>query len=167
MKYQARAICFRSRRSPRGHPRKSKPIAAYALNVSFDCERTAPVSHQKRPRQHATNAIESNRKRKKINKPYLYPPAHNGLVAGSSPAGPTKESDAYRFLYFFYAPEIPTHSRTTSSKIDKSSQWHLRQAAVHNGLLAGLASQRSCCYEREAPSDDFGNRALFFKRDLQ
>src|SRR6267142_4831694 len=28
-------------------------------------------------------------KRWKINKPYLYPAAHNGLVAGSSPAGPT------------------------------------------------------------------------------
>jgi hypothetical protein len=30
-------------------------------------------------------------KRRKINDDGLYPPAHNGLVAGSSPAGPTKE----------------------------------------------------------------------------
>ena len=45
--------------------------------------------HQKRPRQNATNAIKPKRKRKKINEPDRYPVAHDGLVAGSSPAGPT------------------------------------------------------------------------------
>jgi len=48
---------------------------------------TAPVSHQKRPHRNATNAIECKRNRSKINEADRYPPAHNGLVAGSSPAG--------------------------------------------------------------------------------
>jgi hypothetical protein len=46
---------------------------------------TAPVSHQKRPQQRATNAIDLERKPKEVD---LSPPAQNGLVAGSSPAGP-------------------------------------------------------------------------------
>src|SRR5690242_9711406 len=49
----------------------------------------APVSHQKDPQRNATNAIESEQKHSKINETDRYPPAHNGLVAGSSPAGPT------------------------------------------------------------------------------
>jgi hypothetical protein len=49
--------------------------------------RSAPVSHQKRLQQSTTNAIEIKRKRSKINEADLYPTAHNGLVAGSSPAG--------------------------------------------------------------------------------
>jgi len=51
----------------------------------------APVSHQKQPHQNATNAIEIEQKRGKINEADRYSAAHNGLVAGSSPAGPTKE----------------------------------------------------------------------------
>jgi hypothetical protein len=42
------------------------------------------------------NAIERRRKHSKINEPNLYPPAHNGLVADSSPAGPTSKSITYR-----------------------------------------------------------------------
>jgi hypothetical protein len=49
----------------------------------------APVSHQKQPHQNATNAIEIEQKRGKINEADRYSAAHNGLVAGSSPAGPT------------------------------------------------------------------------------
>jgi hypothetical protein len=56
-----------------------------------DETRTAPVSHQKRPQQSATNVIKSKRKRSKFNDRDHYPPAHNGLVAGSSPAGPTND----------------------------------------------------------------------------
>jgi hypothetical protein len=52
----------------------------------------APVSHQKRPNQKATNAIEFKRKDSKINQPNRYSAAHNGLVAGSSPAGPAVKS---------------------------------------------------------------------------
>jgi hypothetical protein len=51
------------------------------------CPKTAPVSHQKRPCQCATNAIKLERKRGRINEAHHYPAAHNGLVAGSSPAG--------------------------------------------------------------------------------
>jgi|SRR6266700_5352365 len=52
-----------------------------------DGARTAPVSHQKRPRQNATNTINLQRKFSKINETDHYPVAHNGLVVGSSPAG--------------------------------------------------------------------------------
>jgi hypothetical protein len=55
---------------------------------------TAPVSHQKQPDQTKTNTIESEQKRSKINEADRYSAAHNGLVAGSSPAGPTKISMA-------------------------------------------------------------------------
>jgi AraC-like DNA-binding protein len=50
--------------------------------------RTAPVSRQKRPHRTATNANEIERKCWKINETGRYPPAHNGLVAGSSPGEP-------------------------------------------------------------------------------
>jgi hypothetical protein len=50
---------------------------------------TAPVSHQKQRERNATNAINPERKRSKINERDRYSAAHNGLVAGSSPAGPT------------------------------------------------------------------------------
>jgi hypothetical protein len=52
---------------------------------------TVPVSHQKQPEQTKTNTIEIERKPSKINEPDRYSAAHNGLVAGSSPAGPTRE----------------------------------------------------------------------------
>ena len=55
-------------------------------------------------------------------------PAHNGLVAGSSPAGPTNNISDLSTLIFSTPSEIPTGSGTTSAKITKSSQWHLRQA---------------------------------------
>src|SRR6266540_3113712 len=58
---------------------------------------TAPVSHQKRPHRTTTNAIEIKRKHCKINEAGRYPAAHNGLVAGSSPAGPTSLRSLYRF----------------------------------------------------------------------
>src|SRR5229473_632901 len=51
--------------------------------------RAAPVSHQKQPQRNATNAIEIKQKHSKINETDPYSAAHNGLVAGSSPAGPT------------------------------------------------------------------------------
>jgi hypothetical protein len=46
---------------------------------------TAPVSHQKRPQQSATNAIKGKRKHSEINEGDRFTAAHNGLVAGSSP----------------------------------------------------------------------------------
>ncbi|UPK06965.1 hypothetical protein [Bradyrhizobium sp. 170] len=58
---------------------------------------TAPVSHQKRPHRNATNAIERRRKRSKINEADRYSAAHNGLVAGSSPAAHIGKSPALDF----------------------------------------------------------------------
>jgi len=89
---------------------------------------TAPVSHQKRSLQNATNAINTQRECCKINDQVLCPPAHNGLVAGSSPAGPTNEISDLSILIFSTPPEILTGSETISAQITKSSQWHLRQA---------------------------------------
>jgi hypothetical protein len=45
---------------------------------------TAPVSHQKRLNQSATNAIEIKRKLSKTNEPDRYTAALNSLVGGSS-----------------------------------------------------------------------------------
>jgi hypothetical protein len=57
----------------------------------FDLQ-AAPVSHQKRSKRDTTNAINHGRKRRKINDRNRYLAAHNGLVAGSSPAEPTSQS---------------------------------------------------------------------------
>ena len=57
----------------------------------------AAVSHQKQVHQDATNAIETKRKRRKLNEADRYSAAHNGPVAGSSPAGPT--------TFLVYRPE--------------------------------------------------------------
>src|ERR1700738_5175617 len=59
---------------------------------------------------------------------WLEPAAHNGLVAGSSPAGPTNEISNLSILIFSTPPEIPTGSGTISAQITESSQWRLRQA---------------------------------------
>jgi hypothetical protein len=48
----------------------------------------APVSHQKQPDRNATNAIETKQSLRKINEADRCSAAHNGLVAGASPAGP-------------------------------------------------------------------------------
>ena len=61
---------------------------------SLKASLTAPVSHQKQPDRNATNANEIEQNHSKINEAYRYPAAHNGLVAGSSPAGPTSVSMA-------------------------------------------------------------------------
>jgi hypothetical protein len=61
----------------------------------------APVSHQNKPDQSTTNTNEIKRKRSKINEANRYPAAHNGLVAGSSPAGPTNQQLT---RIFFIAP---------------------------------------------------------------
>jgi hypothetical protein len=63
--------------------------------VRDQASNAAPVSHQKQPHQNATNAIEIEQKRSKINQADRYSAAHNGLVAGSIPArGPKPKTDA-------------------------------------------------------------------------
>jgi hypothetical protein len=80
------------------------------------CTSEAPP-HQKRPKRGATNAIEFKRKGSRINEPDRYTAAHNGLVAGSSPAGPTS-------LRLFREPQLdkavvvaPRSSRSLSYQI--------------------------------------------------
>ena len=75
---------------------------------------------------------------------WLEPAAHNGLVAGSSPAGPTNEISDLSILIFSTPPEIPTGSGTISAQIAKSSQWHLRQA--------GRARRCACRFAFGIPS---------------
>jgi len=64
-------------------------MAGYISTVS---PWTAPVSHQKQPRQSETKSVEPDRKCSKTSEADRYPPAHNGLLAGSSPAEPTSNS---------------------------------------------------------------------------
>jgi len=52
----------------------------------------APVSHQKRPQRTTTNAIKIGRKYRKINEADRYPPARNGLAAGSFQTKPITQS---------------------------------------------------------------------------
>ena len=49
--------------------------------------------------------------------------------------------DAYRFLFFLRHQKFPHNLERPRRKINKSSQWHLRQAAVRDGALAGLLSE--------------------------
>ncbi len=53
------------------------------------CPRKCRTSHQKRPHRTTTIAIELKQNHGKISDHGHYSAAHNGLVAGSSPAGPT------------------------------------------------------------------------------
>src|SRR6266702_487121 len=80
---------------------------------------------------------------------WLEPAAHNGLVAGSSPAGPTNEINYLSILIFSTPPEIPTGSGTISTQITKSSQWHLRQtgpcATACLQVLPTTESQHARC----------------------
>lgn len=84
-------------RSNRSWDRLTPPHAVFRIGPSRVKTRlplnslNAPVSHQKRARQRATNAIELKRKRSKINEDGRYPPAHNGLVARSSAARTNNE----------------------------------------------------------------------------
>jgi hypothetical protein len=49
------------------------------------------------PEQTKTDTMEIERKSTKINEPIRYPVAHNGLVAGSSPAAHIGKSPALDF----------------------------------------------------------------------
>ncbi|SDT10778.1 hypothetical protein SAMN05444158_4409 [Bradyrhizobium canariense] len=71
--------------------RRSDQRASAGRDELLDNWPTAPVSHQKRPQQISTNACNPHRKRGNINETNDSPIAHNGLVAGSRPAGPTND----------------------------------------------------------------------------
>jgi hypothetical protein len=79
----ARPSQLHFRSLPAAHLHHHHAIESFASAV------TTPVLHQKRSQRDATNAIESAKSSRKINASDTCPAAHNGLVAGSSPAGPT------------------------------------------------------------------------------
>jgi len=56
------------------------------------------------------NPVERERKCSK-NSRFVYPAAHNGLVAGSSPAGPTSKSITYQV--FISPPVGAPHQKKT------------------------------------------------------
>jgi hypothetical protein len=89
------------------------------------------VSHQKRPHQNATNEIEVKRTYSKINETGRYPVAHNGLVAGSSPAGPTNESITWHDFI----------SRPLSHRIADRVQ---RRSSEPAGTPPGTCRRRTC-----------------------
>jgi hypothetical protein len=81
----------------RRHGAKIAPkaeVTEYGSRGAQTLNLAAPVSHQKRPNQSATNAIEFKRKDSKINEADRYSAAHNGPVAGSSPDEPFTTSAA-------------------------------------------------------------------------
>jgi hypothetical protein len=77
---------------------KSQQVQGGRLALDSGFLNTAPVSHQKRRYRNTTDATERVRKHSKINEGDRYSAAHNGLVAGSSPAGPTNVFRSFRRL---------------------------------------------------------------------
>jgi hypothetical protein len=68
---------------------------------------TAPVSLQKRTHQTATNAINLERKRRKINETDLSPAAHNGLGRFESCRAHQRFQRVVRFLYYRARITVP------------------------------------------------------------
>jgi hypothetical protein len=75
----------------------------------------APVSHQKRPHQNATNAIKLERKCWKINKPDRYSPLITVWLQVRVPPGPPVNQWLNRC--YFIAPQSPHQKRLASSLI--------------------------------------------------
>jgi hypothetical protein len=123
----------RNRSLARDADSKSWLGARYGSCSWFRLLTTAPVSHQKRSLQNATNAIESKRKHSKINEPDHYLVAHNGLVAGSSPAGPTSVFNVYRRL--LCDRELAPHQLFQRRP--------LRAPQTGNTILEGRGSQKA------------------------
>ncbi len=101
----------------------------------------APVSHQKQPHQNATNAIEIEQNCSKINEADRYSAAHNGLVAGSSPAGPTNEIG--HFLHgwkwlFFEPPQMRCNLFVSRWSVDQSIKVPLQTEGSHDCITQVL-----------------------------
>jgi hypothetical protein len=115
---------------------------------------TAPVSHQKRPSQNPMNAIESKRNCNKINEAVRYSAAHNCLVAGSSPAGPTSGSMAYRIFILpamalaMVSPPIVDSATLSQEKGQTAASRHER--SFHNHACRD--SRRRTEYQQHRPA---------------
>src|SRR5258708_1141005 len=80
-----RSAAIKSGRRPEANvlaPASSSMFAFILMHRSVVLQPIALVSHQKLSRQRATNTINLQRNWSKINDCVLYPPAHNGLLAG-------------------------------------------------------------------------------------
>jgi hypothetical protein len=124
-------------------------------------EITAPVSHQKHLNKRETNAIEIKRKHSKINEADRDSAAHNGLVAGSSPAGPT---NAGMHAIIFY-PTAMSHIVTAKTQSITTllaptyglSAQHANEPRGRRGPPAAISGRRA--EERPATSRQ-GNLVL-------
>jgi hypothetical protein len=121
--------------------------AALGLKPSGPKYSTAPVSHQKRSHQSTTKETDSERKRRKINKPDRYPAAHNGLVAGSSAVRTNNEINSWSDLRsrWTLAPsigEVPSSSERlcASPLTPKKSDNQKTQAASFLFVRCGTQS---------------------------
>jgi len=116
---------------------------------------TAPVSHQKQRERNATNAINLERQRSKFNKGDRYSAAHNGLVAGSSPAGPTKKSITYHVFI-----SSPVEHRTRNASLSRSLlcfgglklHLHIRSGESPSSLIVDSAALSRQKAKRRFPS---------------
>jgi hypothetical protein len=86
---------------------------------------TAPVSHQKRSQRDATNTIKLDQIVRKINAGAPCPAAHNGLVGGSSPPGPTSfpaaPGEYERFVGYSSAKKPATENLMVCSSASRMS----------------------------------------------
>jgi hypothetical protein len=80
---------------------KSQQVQGGRLALDYGFLNTAPVSHQKRRYRNTTDATERVRKHSKINEGDRHSAAHKGLVAGSSPAGPTTHNMILYVILWF------------------------------------------------------------------
>ncbi len=72
---------------------KNDFVGSLVKNTVLQAAITAPVSHQKRLEREATDPIKRVKSSGKSTPAIFCPAAHNGLVGGSNPPGPTTQSE--------------------------------------------------------------------------
>jgi hypothetical protein len=114
------------------------------LNQVFNGKLTQPQGKhrtsfaQKRPERSATDEIISRRKPRNINESDRWSAAHNGLVAGSSPAGPTNRSITDRVLIL---PTVASPHRKRLVLDHSAASTRLQTTAQHSIRLRSLPPQ--------------------------
>src|SRR5258708_7176934 len=128
--------------------------------------RTAPVSHQKLPQQSATNAIKGNRKHSEINEAARFTAAHNGLVTGSSPAGPTNKIRGSSSLVLDHRTrDAPLRPRRHALATTRLTLHSVPDPALRSSIVDSASSSHETAGPRpilpRAPKPlNFSNRAL-------
>jgi hypothetical protein len=119
--------------------------------------RAAPVSHQKRSDQDATDATKIERKQSKINEPIRHSPAHNGLVAGRVLPGPPIDQSLSWFSFHSpsaTAPEMPrfvAHSRCSAVRklTSPASNWlRFLHLIVDSAVVSQKKSKQQFAFTR-------------------